>query len=104
MTGEPGAELSLRERKKNQTRGSLHHVALRRVTEEGPDAVTVEDTCAEVGVSPQTFFNYYPSKIAAALDMPIWRLTRRSGSASRPAGDCSSPTVRLGGAHDAPPE
>ncbi len=59
----------LRERKKSETRKAISEVAFRRITEGGYASVTVEDICAEVGISPRTFFNYYPSKIAAALDL-----------------------------------
>ena len=60
----------LRERKKHQRREALHRAALRLVERQGIDGTTVEQICEEVGVSPRTFFNYFPSKTAAALRLP----------------------------------
>lgn len=68
-SGVTAAPPSLRERKKLATRQALHKVALRLIGERGLEQVTVEEICAEVGVSARTFFNYYPSKVAAAFDL-----------------------------------
>ena len=65
---EPG---SLRERKKQQTRQALHQAAVQLIAERGLAGVTVEEICAEAGVSPRTFFNYFPSKGNAALGLPV---------------------------------
>src|SRR5438477_2041605 len=60
-------EASLRERKKEKTRRLLSEIALRRFSEKGVDATTVEEICERAEVSPSTFFRYFPSKEAAAF-------------------------------------
>ena len=60
----------LRERKKQLRREALHEATLRLIERSGLDGTTIEEICAEVGVSPRTFFNYFPSKTAAALNLP----------------------------------
>jgi AcrR family transcriptional regulator len=64
-------DCGLRERKKQQTRSAIHRSALSLVTDHGLAGVTVEQICADAGVSPRTFFNYFPSKADAALGLPV---------------------------------
>jgi len=52
----------LRERKKAETRRALTVAAVRLAEDLGPDRVTVEAIAEAAGVSPRTFFNYFPSK------------------------------------------
>lgn len=75
-TGAPveSGDLTWREQKKLLTRKALHDAARRLVLAHGVNATTVEEICAEAGVSPRTFFNYFPSKAAAALGLPDLRI------------------------------
>lgn len=59
----------LRERKKRATRSALQSSAVALFRRHGPDAVTVEDICADAGVSPRTFFNYFSTKEEAVFLM-----------------------------------
>lgn len=60
----------LRERKKLRRREALHEAALTLIRDQGYEATTVDQICEAVGVSPRTFFNYFPTKAAAALGLP----------------------------------
>ncbi|MFI5504348.1 TetR/AcrR family transcriptional regulator [Corynebacterium kutscheri] len=66
--------VSLRERKKQQTRYALEDTATKLVLERGLNQVTVEDICAPVGVSKRTFFNYFAEKEEAILGTPPEKL------------------------------
>lgn len=61
----------LREQKKRETRRALHHAALHLVHEKGLEAVTTEQIAEEAGVSPRTFFNYFPTKEQAILGYSV---------------------------------
>jgi AcrR family transcriptional regulator len=67
---EPGFEPGLRERKKLQTRQAIHEAALHLIDEQGLEATTIDQICGAADVSSRTFFNYFPSKAAALLQLP----------------------------------
>ncbi|WP_372351609.1 TetR/AcrR family transcriptional regulator [Streptomyces sp. KL116D] len=60
----------LRARRRRETRAELHATTLRLARELGFARVTVEMIGKEAGVSPRTFFNYFPSKEAALFALP----------------------------------
>ena len=59
----------LRDRRRRETRRGIHLVVLRLAREHGLEKVTVEMIGAEAGISPRTFFNYFPGKEAAAVEL-----------------------------------
>ncbi|WP_180356169.1 TetR/AcrR family transcriptional regulator [Aliirhizobium smilacinae] len=62
-------KISLRERKKHETREKLIKAAVSLAVAHGAAKVRVEDIAAAANVSPRTFNNYFPSKEAAMLDI-----------------------------------
>ncbi|WP_062211010.1 TetR/AcrR family transcriptional regulator [Demequina oxidasica] len=60
----------LRERKKAQRRLALHEAAVELFEKNGYDATTVAQIAASAGVSPRTYFSYFPTK-EAALFAPL---------------------------------
>ncbi|WP_431032039.1 TetR/AcrR family transcriptional regulator [Streptomyces sp. P6-2-1] len=85
----------LRARKKLRTRRELRRAATRLYAERGAAQVTVQDICAEVGISPRTFFNYFESKDDAVFGLDH-RLRQRvvADLLARPAEQAPLPALR----------
>ncbi|WP_420176883.1 TetR/AcrR family transcriptional regulator [Luteococcus sp. OSA5] len=89
-------DVGVRERKKLQTRRALHRAATRLVTQHGLGGVTTDDIARAAGVSPRTFFNYFPTKEAALTGVPevvVERITTLV--AERPADEPLWTTAKL---------
>lgn len=61
---------TLRERRRLSTRRDITRAALDLVLERGLADVTVDDIAEAAGISPRTFFNYFPSKKSAVVAGP----------------------------------
>jgi len=68
--------LSLRQRKKEQTRRALLAAADRRFREAGFEATTIDEVCQDVGISRRTFFRYFEDKESLAFPHRRERLQR----------------------------
>lgn len=62
-----------RERKKLANHRALSHAALVLAAERGIDNVTVDEIAEAAGLSPRTFFNYFPTKEAAFVGDDVER-------------------------------
>jgi AcrR family transcriptional regulator len=60
---------TLRARKKAETWSAIHEAAAALAVRHGVEGTTVEAVAAAAGVSPRTFFNYFPAKEDAILGM-----------------------------------
>ncbi|QCW51730.1 TetR family transcriptional regulator [Nocardioides dongxiaopingii] len=60
-------EIALRERRRRQTEREIGDAALDLFEVGGVDGTTVDDIARAAGISPRTFFRYFPSKERAAL-------------------------------------
>jgi AcrR family transcriptional regulator len=57
----------LRERRRRETAADIHRAALAGAERDGLEASTVAKIAEAAGISPRTFFRYFPSKEAAIL-------------------------------------
>jgi len=88
-------EGGLRERKKQRTKRAVMDIALRLFAENGFDATTVDEICAEAEISPSTFFRYFPTKEAAAFPDEDERVAVVEGALrARPADEPLNATIR----------
>lgn len=60
---------TLRERKKVETWTAIHEAAASLAQQRGLEQATVEAIAESAGVSPRTFFNYFPAKEDAVLGL-----------------------------------
>ncbi|MET4156786.1 TetR/AcrR family transcriptional regulator [Agromyces sp. PvR057] len=67
MTESANTPPGLREQRMTRTRRDLSHRARQLTVERGLSGFTVEELCADVGVSRRTFFNYFAGKEAAVV-------------------------------------
>ncbi|TVS83215.1 TetR family transcriptional regulator [Mycobacterium helveticum] len=58
-------QIGLRERRRRQTSMDIRDAAVRLAGERSFDRVTIDEICLEAGISPRTFFNYFPNKESA---------------------------------------
>jgi AcrR family transcriptional regulator len=86
--------VGLRERKKKALRKRILDASVVQFRERGYEAVTVDEICAELGISKATFFRYFPTKDAVLrqLGAAVYRdyertLSERAEQSNRSAGD-----------------
>jgi AcrR family transcriptional regulator len=94
----PSRANSLRDARRAETTSALIHLAREATARRGLSGFTVEELCAEAGVSRRTFFNYFASKEDAVLGMPLERCDGERVErflAGATAGPSLSPTLLL---------
>lgn len=60
--------MSLRDKKKIETKNNIFEVAGRLFKEKGYESTTVDEITREAGIGKGTFFNYFPTKEALLMD------------------------------------
>lgn len=84
---------ALRDRHRAEVRREIHNSLLALSRDAGYASVTVEQLSARAGISPRTFFNYFPNKDAAALADAPFSLDERAVAAFSAAGTASAARV-----------
>jgi AcrR family transcriptional regulator len=92
------AALSLRERKKRETRRRIYSAAFELFLEKGFDNTTVEEIAARADVGKGTVFNYFPHKtsfLAALADEWLDRLNEEMGPVEQLKGSTRESVERM---------
>ena len=93
----PETRLDLRATARDHVRAQVADRALDLFAEHGFDATPVDEICASVGISPRTFFRYFPSKEDAVVGdpMPLGR-DIAAALAARPSDEDPWTSMRAG--------
>lgn len=70
-TTAPVGDLGPRERRRLETSHALISLARRATAERGLHGFTIEEICAQAGISRRTFFNYFAGKEDAVVGIPL---------------------------------
>lgn len=90
-----GEQLSTREISRRAVRKKIEAVAMELFLEKGFDATTVDQIAAEAGISPRSFFRYFPTKEDVVIGDPAeFGAVLRDALESRPAEEDAATAVR----------
>ncbi len=90
-----GAQPSLRERKKLETKQRILDVAVSLFQEQGFDSTSFEEVAGEANVSRATVFNYFPSKRDLLRSIAVEELEKLQKVAERELGDVQEAVSRI---------
>lgn len=76
-------ELTLRERRRERTWNAIHEAAVELVKKNGLKQTTTDEIAELAGISPRTFFNYFPTKEDAVLGLREPQITEEMVEADR---------------------
>lgn len=103
-------QIGLRERRRRQTSMDIRDAVVRLASERSFDRVTIDEICLEVGISPRTFFNYFPNKESAIAygpsDIPPELVAEFVAAGPAPYSVVLAELITLAAHHlrDAPPK